>query len=313
MADRETLGGKKGSGIADITRRRAVAATLGSAALLLTAERPGIAAPKRGGALAPPDDPRLVRLTSVVTPEDGGLYGVLLPDFTAQTGFRVSLATSEAVFAPARAGKADVVLCHYGHTDLKSFMQDDLGEWPQAAFFNLLALIGPAADPAGIAKSADLVTAFRRLAETRMPFIVDDADGIKYLCNFLWEAAGRPAKGAWYVDEQARGPGAVALAAEKGGYTIWGLTPFLRMRGGRPSAMAPLVFGDPLTQRIMVTIAVRADAVPGINVEGVKAFQEYLLAPRTQALIHNFRLPGIERQVWYPAGRNNSGELLGGN
>lgn len=295
-----------------LTRRGALAGAGTAAALLFAGSAAAAAA--RGRPLAPPEDARLVRLSSVVTPEDGGLYGALLPDFTRESGYRVSLATSETVFAPARAGKADIVLSHYGHTELRAFMQDDLGEWPQAAFFNVLALIGPPADPAGIGRAGDLVAAFGRIAEAKAPFVVNDADGVKYLSAFLWEAAGRPAKGGWYLDEQARGPGAIALAAEKGGYTIWGLTPFLRMqRGGRPSPLAPLLFGDPLTQRIMVTVAVRADMVAGVNVAGAKAFQEYLVAPRTQALIHNFRLPGIDRQIWFPAGRNNAGEVLGVN
>ncbi|MFO1184790.1 MAG: hypothetical protein U1E56_08390 [Bauldia sp.] len=299
-------------GVALLTRRNALAGVTAAAAVLLS-ERAACAA-VRGPVLAPPEEAKLVRLSSVVTPLDGGLYDALLPDFTRETGYRVALTTSEAVFAPARSGKADIVLSHYGHTDLKAFMEDELGEWPQAAFFNLLALIGPASDPARVAGSSDLVEAFRRLAAARVPFVVNDADGVKYLSNVLWEAVGRPAKEGWYLDEQARGPGAIALAAEKGGYTIWGLTPFLRMqRAGRPGSLAPLVFGDPLTQRIMVTIAVRGDKLAGINVAGAKAFQDYLIAPRTQALIHNFRLAGIDRQIWYPAGRNNAGDVLGVN
>ena len=48
----------------------------------------------------------------------------------------------------------------------------------------------------------------------------------------------------------------------------------------------------------------------GINTEGAKAFQQYLVTPRTQALIQSFRLPGIDSQIWWPAGRNNSGEVM---
>ena len=51
----------------------------------------------------------LVRLSSVVTPKDGGLYDDLLPDFERQTGYQVELTTGEDIYGPARNGEADVV------------------------------------------------------------------------------------------------------------------------------------------------------------------------------------------------------------
>ncbi|MDQ3912455.1 MAG: hypothetical protein M3305_11940, partial [Actinomycetota bacterium] len=62
-------------------------------------------------------DTSLVRLSSVVTPKEGGLYEDLLPDFERQSGYRVQLTTGEDVYGPARNGEADVVLSHYGHRD----------------------------------------------------------------------------------------------------------------------------------------------------------------------------------------------------
>ena len=40
------------------------------------------------------------------------------------------------------------------------------------------------------------------------------------------------------------------------------------------------------------------------------AFQQYLLAPSTQARIRAFRLPGIDQQIWWPAGWNNASAVL---
>jgi tungstate transport system substrate-binding protein len=285
--------------------------------------------------LGRPRDPKLVRLSSVVTPQDGGLYGLLLPDFTRQTGYNVELTTAQAVYQPARTGRADVVLSHYGHHDLQPFAADGLGAWPQVVFSNQLALIGPPDDPAKISGETSLVAAFTRLAAGKHAYVVNDSEGVKYLSELLWEAAGRPAKTGWYVDPGAQGAAALSAATERRAYVIWGLTPFLRtQRGasgtggggagaggggggggaggaaGAAAAFVPVLLGDPLLQRIMVTVAVRADKVANVNVAGVKAFQEYLLAPRTQAMIHAFRLPGIPEQIWWPAGRHNSGEVL---
>jgi tungstate transport system substrate-binding protein len=137
----------------------------------------------------------LVRLSSVVTPQDGGLYDDLLPDFERQTGYQVEVTMGEDVYGPARNGQADVVLSHYGHEDAQTFVQDGLGQWPQTVFFNQHTLLGPPSDPARVQGLTDLVEAFRRIAQTRSPFVVNNTEGIKYLTDVLWEAAGSPAKG----------------------------------------------------------------------------------------------------------------------
>ena len=252
----------------------------------------------------------LVRLSSVVSPQDGGLYGDLLPDFEQQTGYQVELTTGQDVYGPARDGQADVVLSHYGHKDAQAFVQDGLGQWPQPVFSNQLALLGPPEDPAQIQNLTDLVEAFRRIANTQSPLIANDIEGVKYLTEILWNAAGSPEKEGWYSDQGLQGQEAITKAAQQGGYVFWGLTPFLRTQQQNKIQLQPLVLNDPLLQRIMVTVAVNSDKVAGVNVEGVRALQQYLLAPATQARIRAFRLPGIDQQIWWPAGRTNASYAL---
>jgi tungstate transport system substrate-binding protein len=254
--------------------------------------------------------PSLVHLSSVVTPQDGGLYDDLLPDFEQQTGYRVELTTGVDVYGPARNGEADVVISHYGHEGVQAFVQDGFGQWPQTVFFNQHTLLGPPGDPAKVQDLADVVEAFRRISQSRSPFIVNNSEGIKYLSEFLWNAAGSPEKEGWYIDQGAQGQEAIAKAAQQGGYILWGLTPFLRTQQQNGVELQPLVLNDPLLQRIMVTVAVDPDKVPGVNVTGAEAVQRYLLDPATQARIRAFRLPGIDQQIWWPAGRNNVGYAL---
>ena len=252
----------------------------------------------------------LVRLSSVVSPQDGGLYDDLLPDFERQTGYQVELTTGQDVYGPARDGQADVVLSHYGHKDAQAFVQDGLGQWPQPVFSNQLALLGPPEDPAQIQNLTDLVEAFRRIANTQSPLIDNDTEGVKYLTEILWDAAGSPEKEGWYSDQGLQGQEAITKAAQQGGYVFWGLTPFLRTQQQNKIQLQPLVLNDPLLQRIMVTVAVNAHKVAGVNVEGATAFQQYLFAPATQARIRAFRLPGIDQQIWWPSGRTNASYAL---
>ena len=252
----------------------------------------------------------LVRLSSVVTPQDGGLYDDLLPDFERETGYQVELTTGQDVYGPARDGQADVVLSHYGHKDAQAFVQDGFGQWPQPVFSNQLALLGPPSDPAQVQDLTDLVEAFRLIAETQSPLVANNTEGVKYLTEILWNAAGSPEKEGWYSDQGLQGEDAIAETARQGGYTFWGLTPFLRTQQQSEVELQPLVLSDPLLQRIMVTVAVNPDKVAGTNVEGAEAFQQYLLDPATQARIRAFRLPGIDQQIWWPAGRNNASYAL---
>ena len=267
---------------------------------------PTAAPPAAGG--TPPA--RTVRLSSVVTPKDGGLYDDLIPDFERRSGYTIELVTGEDVYGPARAGRADVVVAHYGHHETEAFITEGLGEWPRAVFANSLALLGPPADPAGVRGLSDVTEAYRRIARTKSTYVVNAIDGIEYLSEVIWHAAGSPEKSGWLLGEGAREQDAVALAAQKGGYVLWGLTPFLRTQQTNKVALEPLVLGDPLLQRVLVSVAVKPDRVPGANAAAAAAFQAYLLSPPTQARVQAFRLPGIDRQVWWPSARHNKSAHL---
>jgi hypothetical protein len=69
----------------------------------------------------------------------------------------------------------------------------------------------------------------------------------------------------------------------------------------------PLVLADPLLQRLLVSVVVRA---PGCNQDGARALQSHLLAPATQARIRATRYPTDERVCWMPAGRHNRTAVL---
>jgi tungstate transport system substrate-binding protein len=98
-----------------------------------------------------------------------------------------------------------VVLSHYGHKDAQAFVQDGSGQWPQPVVSNQLALLGPPEDPAQVQDLTDLVEAFRRIANTQAPFVVNGIEGVKYPTEILWNAAGSPEKEGWYSDQGCKG------------------------------------------------------------------------------------------------------------
>lgn len=258
---------------------------------------------------APPVAPGVVRLASVKTAVEGNLLPTLIADFERSAPYRVELATGSKPYDRARAGEADVVISHYGHRDAEAFVLAGLGEWPRTICSNQMALLGPPSDPARVRGLDDLGAAFRRIAESRSAFLLNNLDGVRYLTEILWNAAGKPDRTGWVIDGRSSRDAAIRRASELGAYALWGLTPFLRLHAAAPLALEPLVLADPLLQRMLVSIIVAPGGARRTNHAGALAFQTYLLAPATQAAIRAIHYPNALAS-WIPAGRHNRTAIL---
>jgi tungstate transport system substrate-binding protein len=246
-----------------------------------------------------------VRLALVNVPDE--VLKPMLPDFQKQTGFQAEIVyAGNNPYGIAREGKADLVISHYGHEGVEPFITEGLGLWPRAVFANQMALMGPPSDPAHIRGLTDAAEAFRRIAESKSPFVSNAGAGAKYLEEILWISAGVSEKGSWYLSLKSEGRRAAQEAAQKHAYVLWGLPPFLRLKRQGPIDLTPLVVADPILQRIMVAIVVNPKKTAGVNAEGAKAFQEFLISPAIQARVRAFRYPDFDQQAWWPAGRHNS-------
>lgn len=280
-----------------------------------------------------------VRLAVVPAPEETGLLRALLPDFERESGYRVDVYSGEDAYDVAKAGKADLVIAHYGHQGTEPFMTQGLGMWPRAVFGNQIAFIGPAADPAQIRGLQDTGAAFRRIALSGgSRFVSNNSAVMKYVESILWEAAGRPAKDSWFVDQKVSEADGMALAAQMKAYYIFALPPFLTWkqecldkaqvnRLGRvqlrpllasgdssdpaPCNMDALLLAGSMPHRVMMSIVVNPQRIPAVNLSGATALQEYLLRPAVQARIESFRDPRSEYQEWKAAGLHNSAAGLG--
>jgi len=286
-------------------------ATVGLEAMFLTACRPGGSSqPGRQSAQAGKAARGVVRLLSVPTVRDGGEWSVLLPAFSRRTGIEVKLriATND-LYDRARRGEADLVYSHYGHKDVGSFVLGGYGEWPRTVLFNLIALLGPPTDPAGVRGMSDAAEALRRIATFGATYQVNGSPELTYLSRILLDVSGT-APGAWYVDDGLREAQAVERASARGAYVLWGVTPFLDLAGQKPLQLAPLVSADPILQRIMVSIVVNPGKVRGVNADAARTLQDYLLSPATQAQIRTFKHPQLGYPIFFPAGRDNDSAAL---
>ncbi len=109
-------------------------------------------------------------VASTTSTEQSGLFSHLLPAFTRATGIGVrvvAVGTGQALKLGER-GDADMVFVHDTPSELK-FVADGWGVGRQEVMYNDFVVVGPKADPAGVAGSTDTVASFRRIAAARMP------------------------------------------------------------------------------------------------------------------------------------------------
>jgi tungstate transport system substrate-binding protein len=268
--------------------------------------------PVLGGAASADDKRPVIRLAVVNTPYQSGMLGSLLPEFEKTSGYRVEVYSGGDVYSQAESGKADLLISHYGKAPVEQFVTSGKGAWPRPVFSNQAVMVGPKSDPAKIRGMTDPFAAMKKIVDSGSSFVATSSPGERYLSELLLAGAGNPKRGDWYIETQKLKGRAMAFAEEKGAYTIWGSFPFERFRRQHGTGLEVMVWETPIFHRVMATIVVSPVKFPGVNVEGAKALEAYLLSPGTQAAIAAFREEGLDRQTWWPAGRdNNPAQLLG--
>src|SRR5690606_26766736 len=104
--------------------------------------------------------------------EQSGLFRHLLPAFEKKTGITVkvvAVGTGQALDI-GRRGDADVVFVHDRVAEEK-FVAEGHGVQRQPVMYNDFVLIGPKADPAGVAGSKEIVPALEKIGSTKSPFV----------------------------------------------------------------------------------------------------------------------------------------------
>src|ERR1700682_2277555 len=175
-----------------------------------------------GSALA---QQRTITVASTTSTEQSGLFGYLLPRFTARTGIRVkvvAVGTGQALDI-GRRGDADVVFVHDRPAEDK-FMAEGFGVKRFDVMYNDFVVIGPQSDPAHIAGGKDVIEAFRKIAAAKAPFVSrGDRSGTHQAERRTWKDAGVAPDGArdpWYREiGQGMGP-ALNMAASTEAYLL---------------------------------------------------------------------------------------------
>lgn len=244
---------------------------------------------------------RAITLASTTSTEQSGLFGHILPIFTRDSGITVrvvALGTGQALDV-GRRGDADVVFVHDRAAE-ERFVAEGFGGPRRHVMYNDFVLVGPAADPARIAGTADTAAALRRIGEARAPFVSrGDRSGTHAAELRLWRQAGTdPAagRGQWYREiGQGMGP-ALNTAAAQNAYLLADRGTWLSFRNRQDLGI--LVEGDARLFNQYGVMLVNPQRHPHVKAADGQRFIDWIVSPAGQAAIASYRINGD--QLFFP-------------
>ncbi|MFZ5625221.1 MAG: substrate-binding domain-containing protein [Gemmatimonadota bacterium] len=254
--------------------------------------------------------PRGIILATTTSMQDTGLLDSLVPRFEHRCRCRVktiAVGTGQALALGAR-GEADVVLVHAPTLELE-YVREGTFVDRRLVMTNDFVLVGPKADPAGIRQARTVVNALRRIASGPHPFASRaDSSGTNILELGLWKRAGVAPRGPWYF-EVGQGMGAtLRLASQKQAYALTDRGTFLSQRHGLDLAI--LHEGDAALLNVYHVMRPNPDVFSNLNVEGGRAFADFMVEPATQAFIAQFGVARFGQPLFRPAAGRREEDLL---
>jgi tungstate transport system substrate-binding protein len=244
---------------------------------------------------------RSITVASTTSTEQSGLFGHLLPRFTAASGIGVkvvAVGTGQALDI-GRRGDADVVFVHDKAAEEK-FLGEGFGVRRFDVMYNDFVIVGPKTDPAHIAGSKDVTVALRAIAAGSAPFVSrGDRSGTHEAELRLWKEAGvdlATAKGTWYR-EIGQGMGAALnMASATNAYLLTDRGTWLSFKNR--GELAVLTEGDRRLFNQYGVMLVNPAKHSSVKVKEGQAFIDWLIAAEGQKTIAEYKVGG--EQLFFP-------------
>ena len=240
-------------------------------------------------------------VASTTSTEQSGLFGHLLPAFTAKTGIEVrvvAVGTGQALKIGER-GDCDVVFVHDRPSEL-AFVAAGFGVGRHEVMYNDFVLIGPKSDPAGVAGGRDIVAAFRKIAAAKAPFVSrGDDSGTDKAEKRLWQDAGidvKAASGGWYRDTGSGMGPTLNTAAGLGAYTLSDRGTWLSF--ANRADLDIVVQGDKRLFNQYGVMLVNPAKHPTVKQAQGQRFIDWLVSPEGQRTIAAYKINGA--QLFFP-------------
>ena len=242
-------------------------------------------------ALAMASNP-FITVASTTSTEQSGLFRHIVPTFTEATGIDVrvvAVGTGQA-FAIARAGDADILFVH-DTVGEEQFVAQDYGVERRDVMFNDFVIIGPSADPAGIATATSAVEVMQRIAAAEVPFASRGDDSGTHRAELrLWQDAGIAPTGRWYRElGSGMGP-TLNTAAGMDAYVVADRATWLTFANRQNLTL--LFEGDEVLFNQYGSVLLNPQRHPHLKQDLARKWHEWLVSEHGQAAIASYEING---------------------
>ena len=254
-------------------------------------------------------EPSVLRLATTTSTDNSGLLDAILPDFETEYNAQVdvvAVGTGQAI-ALGEAGDADVILVHARSRE-DAFVADGHGTSRTDVMYNDFVIVGPIADPAGIAEMELAADALAAIAAAEATFASrGDDSGTHTKERNLWAAAGLPTdpESDWYKSLGQGMGDTLRFANESGAYTMTDRGTFLALKETLPD-LAILVGGSSIADNADPALFNPYGVIPvnpdkgNIDQELAEQFVAWLISSETQAAIAEFGQDTFGQPLFYP-------------
>lgn len=242
---------------------------------------------------------------STTSTKNSGLYDTLLPLFEETSGITVNVVavgTGQAIRNAANCD-GDVLLVHAKGAE-EDFVADGAGLSRADLMYNDFVIVGPGADPAGVAGVTDVLAALEKIAGAEALFASrGDDSGTHKKEQALWQDVGldpSSTSGTWYR-ETGSGMGATLnVGIGMGAYVMTDRATWISF--GNKQDFAVLVEGDDALFNQYGVIVVNPARCPSAHTKAGQVFADWLLSDAGQSAIASHQIDG--QQLFFPNAAN---------
>jgi tungstate transport system substrate-binding protein len=266
---------------------------------------------------------KIIKMSTTTSTQTSGLLDILLPELEKDTGIKVKVIAkgTGAAIRDGKDGNVDVIFVHAKQRE-EQFVKDGFGTKRYAVMHNDFVILGPEKDPAGIKGSHDAADSLAKIARTQAMFASrGDDSGTHTKEQALWDKTGASLtsttttivkkgktteinfvqpEGKWYIS-LGQGMGkTITFADEKQAYTLSDRGTYIKYKHGRKYGidLAVLCENDSLLSNPYGVIPISKEKHPHVKYGLAKEFAAWLVSPKAQSLIANYKLLG--KQLFYP-------------
>jgi tungstate transport system substrate-binding protein len=201
-----------------------------------------------------------------------------------------------------RRGDADVVFVHDKAAEEK-FVADGFALERKEVMYNDFVLIGPKADPAGVAGSREILDALKKIEAAKAPFVSrGDKSGTHAAELRYWKAAGidpDKQKGPWYRDTGSGMGPALNTAASMDAYILADRGTWLSFKNR--AELTIVVEGDQRLFNQYGVMLVNPAKHAHVKKELGQQFVDWVLSAEGQQAIADYKIGG--QQLFFPNAR----------